>query len=87
MSHILTIVPDAVTTWGHDVSGNAVASATFANMASTLVIDSVVDILLNAVDWPVFDIAASADGHLVDVVVVYRRILRGVGSIGRRWFA
>ena len=60
MSHILTIVPDAVTTWAHDVSGNAVASATFANMASTLVIDSVVDILLNAVDWPVFDIAASA---------------------------
>ena len=60
MSHILTIVPDAVTTWAHDVSGNAVASATFANMASTLVIDSVVAILLNAVDWPVFDIAASA---------------------------
>jgi len=60
MSHILTITPDAVTTWAHDVFGNAVALTTFSNMASTLVIDSVVDILLNAVDWPVFDIAASA---------------------------
>jgi hypothetical protein len=42
------------------VFGNAVALASFANMASTLVIDSVGDILLNAVDWPVFDIAAAA---------------------------
>ena len=60
MSHFLTIAPDAATTWAHDVFGNAVAVATFANMASTLVIDSIGDILLNAVDWPVFDIAASA---------------------------
>ena len=60
MSHFLTIAPDAATTWAHDVFGNAVALATFANMASTLVIDSIGDILLNAVDWPVFDIAASA---------------------------
>jgi transglutaminase-like putative cysteine protease len=60
MSHILTLTPDAVTTWAHDVLGNAVALAAFADMASTLVIDSVADILLNAVDWPVFDIAASA---------------------------
>jgi hypothetical protein len=29
-------------------------------MADTLVIDSVKDILLNAVAWPIFDIAASA---------------------------
>jgi transglutaminase-like putative cysteine protease len=60
MSHALTITPEPVTTWAHDVFGNAVALASFANMASTLVIDSVGDILLNAVDWPVFDIAASA---------------------------
>jgi len=60
MSHFLTIAPDAATTWAHDVFGNAVALDTFANMASTLVIDSIGDILLNAVDWPVFDIAASA---------------------------
>jgi transglutaminase-like putative cysteine protease len=60
VSHALTVTPDAVTTWAHDEFGIAVAVASFANMASTLVIDSVGDILLNAVDWPVFDIAASA---------------------------
>ena len=60
MSHVLTIAPVAETTWAHDVSGNAVAVATFATMADTLVIDSVKDILLNAVAWPVFAIAASA---------------------------
>jgi transglutaminase-like putative cysteine protease len=60
MSHVLVITPDPVTTWAHDVFGNAVALATFANRASTLVINSVCDILLNAVEWPVFDIAASA---------------------------
>jgi hypothetical protein len=60
MSHSLTIAPVAETTWAHDVSGNTVAVATFATMADTLVIDSVKDILLNAVAWPVFAIAASA---------------------------
>ena len=60
ISNVLTIEPVAVTTWAHDVFGNAVALATFMTMADTLVIDSVVDILLNAVAWPVFDIAASA---------------------------
>jgi transglutaminase-like putative cysteine protease len=60
MSHVLTIAPVAVTTWAHDVTGNAVAVATFATMADTLVIDSVKDILLNAVAWPVFAVAASA---------------------------
>jgi hypothetical protein len=60
MSHELTIAPVAETTWALDVFGNAVAVATFATMAETLVIDSVKDILLNAVAWPVFAIAASA---------------------------
>lgn len=60
MSHALTITPAAVTTWSHDVFGNAVAIASFAETASVLVIDSVGDILLDAADWPVFDIAASA---------------------------
>jgi transglutaminase-like putative cysteine protease len=74
ISHFLTIAPDAATTWAHDVFGNAVALATFANMASTLVIDSVGDILLNAVDWPVFDIAASA--HLIPLPLLRRRMDR-----------
>ena len=49
ISHVLTITPSAVTTWAHDVFGNAVAVATFTDMAETLVIDSVKDILLNTV--------------------------------------
>lgn len=34
--------------------------ASFTEMSSALVFDSVADILLDAADWPVFDIAASA---------------------------
>jgi transglutaminase-like putative cysteine protease len=60
MSHILTITPGATMTWAHDVFGNAVALASFANTSSALVIESIGDILLNAADWPVFDIAAWA---------------------------
>ncbi len=60
MSHVLSIAPFAAMTWAHDVFGNAVAVATFSDLVSTLVIDSVSDILLNAAAWPVFDIAASA---------------------------
>jgi transglutaminase-like putative cysteine protease len=60
MSHTLAITPAPVMTWAHDVFGNAVAMAAFATATDMLVIDSVADILLNAVPWPVFDIAASA---------------------------
>ena len=60
MSHTLAITPAAALTWAHDVFGNAVATATFATMTDTLVIDSLADILLNAAPWPVFDIAPSA---------------------------
>src|SRR6202007_1204902 len=55
-----TIVPRATLTWAHDVWGNTVATASFQTMADTLVIDSVADLELDAVPWPVFDIAASA---------------------------
>ncbi len=60
ISHELNISPVAATTWANDVFGNAVAVASFTTMASTLVIDSIGEILLNATAWPVFDIAASA---------------------------
>jgi transglutaminase-like putative cysteine protease len=60
MSHDLAITPAPLLTWAHDVFGNAVAMATFAIMADTLVIDSAAEVLLNAAPWPVFDIAASA---------------------------
>lgn len=59
-AHDLTITPDATVTWAHDVSGNAVATAIFDELADTLVIDSIADLTLNADQWPVFDIAASA---------------------------
>jgi len=60
VSSDVTVTPAATLTWAHDVFGNAVATATFQNMASTLAIESAVELDLNAAPWPVFDIAASA---------------------------
>ena len=60
ISSTLTLTPTATVTWAQDVSGNAVATATFAGMAECLLIDSVTEIQLNATPWPVFDIAGSA---------------------------
>ncbi len=60
VSSDVTVTPAATLTWAHDVFGNAVATATFQNMASTLTIESAVELDLNAAPWPVFDIAASA---------------------------
>ncbi len=60
VSSSVTVTPAATLTWAHDVFGNAVATATFKRMASHLVIDSAVELELNAVPWPVLDIAASA---------------------------
>ena len=60
VSSDVTVTPPATLTWAHDVFGNAVATATFQNMASTLMIESAVELDLNAAPWPVFDIAASA---------------------------
>jgi hypothetical protein len=42
-SHV-TITPESVLTWAHDVFGNAVTTATFQTMADNLVIDSVIKI-------------------------------------------
>jgi transglutaminase-like putative cysteine protease len=58
-SHV-TVTPEAVVTWAHDVFGNAVATATFRTMTDNLVIDSVAELQLDAAAWPVFSIAASA---------------------------
>jgi transglutaminase-like putative cysteine protease len=60
ISSALTLTPTATVTWAQDVSGNAVATATFFGMAESLLIDSVTEIQLNAAAWPVFDIAGSA---------------------------
>ena len=56
----LTVTPQATVSWAHDVWGNAVATAAFQAMGDTVSIDSVARIELDAVAWPIFDIAASA---------------------------
>jgi transglutaminase-like putative cysteine protease len=60
VSSDVAVTPAAVVTWAHDVSGNAVATATFQTMADNLVIESVAKLQLDAAAWPVFEIAASA---------------------------
>jgi transglutaminase-like putative cysteine protease len=56
----ITVTPAATVTWALDVLGNAVATATFRDMSDSLVIDSVTELELSAVAWPIFDVAASA---------------------------
>jgi transglutaminase-like putative cysteine protease len=60
LSAHLTVMPEAVVTWAHDVFGNAVATATFQARPIHLVVDSVAELELDAIAWPVFDVAASA---------------------------
>jgi len=60
LSHALEITPAATVTWANDVSGNAVATATFPVSSDQLVIESRTALELSAAAWPIFDIAASA---------------------------
>jgi transglutaminase-like putative cysteine protease len=60
VSSNVTVTPTAVVTWAQDVFGNAVATASFQSMTDSLVIESIAEIELDAVAWPVFDVAASA---------------------------
>jgi hypothetical protein len=60
ISSNITVTPHADLTWTHDVFGNAIATATFQMAASNLVIVSVAELKLDAIAWPVFDIAVSA---------------------------
>lgn len=53
-------MPLAAVTWAHDVSDNAVATANFQTMTDHLVIDSIAELELDVVAWPIFDMAASA---------------------------
>ncbi len=62
-THDVEISPAATVTWAHDVSGNTVGTATFANPAERLVIDSVAKLTLNVDEWPVFGISASASTY------------------------
>lgn len=56
----LVIIPRAVVSWAHDVFGNAVATATIEDMTDRLVIESLSELDIQSVAWPVFDIAARA---------------------------
>jgi transglutaminase-like putative cysteine protease len=60
ISSNVTLTPAATVTWAHDVFGNAIATASFENVSDHLVIDSLAELELDAVAWPVFDIAGSA---------------------------
>lgn len=60
LSFDLAVQPTARMSWAHDVFGNAVATAAFAEPSDHLVIECVTRLQLSAVAWPVFDIAASA---------------------------
>src|SRR3712207_1726806 len=60
VSFELTATPAAQVTWAQDVFGNAIATATFASMADTLMIGSVARLELAAAAWPVFTIDGSA---------------------------
>ena len=63
LSSALSVSPVATVAWSEDVNGNAVASAAFAAMTDTLIIESVSEIEMGAVAWPIFEIAHSAASY------------------------
>lgn len=60
ISHHVTLTPQATISWAYDVNDNAVATAIFHMGGELLVVDSVTELQLDAVAWPVFNIAGSA---------------------------
>jgi transglutaminase-like putative cysteine protease len=60
ISSELIVTPQATVAWAQDVFGNAVATASFQAVTDTLSIDGRVELELEALPWPVFDVAASA---------------------------
>jgi transglutaminase-like putative cysteine protease len=60
IAHDLVLKPGASVTWAHDVAGNAVATAMFAEPSDTLIIESAARLTLDVDQWPIFDIATSA---------------------------
>ena len=60
VSSTLSVTPAATVTWAQDVFGNAIGTASFQIMADNLVIDSMAELQLDSVAWPVFCIAATA---------------------------
>lgn len=60
ISCAVTVSPTAQVTWAHDVFGNAVATAVFRGATDGLVVDGATELELDASEWPIFDISASA---------------------------
>ena len=60
ISSDVAVRPAAEVTWAQDVAGNAVATAVFQATTDHLAIDSVAQVQLDALAWPIFDVAASA---------------------------
>jgi transglutaminase-like putative cysteine protease len=60
ISFNLTVTPTANVSWAQDVFGNAVATVLFRSQTDTLTIESFAALELDALAWPVFDMAASA---------------------------
>jgi transglutaminase-like putative cysteine protease len=60
ISQNITLTPTAAVTWAQDVFGNAIATTSFQTVSDHLVIDSVAALQLDAVAWPLFDIAVTA---------------------------
>ncbi len=58
--HTLNVCPDATIAWAQDVSGNAVATASFSGKTDTLRIESRVELEHTGNPWPIFNIAATA---------------------------
>lgn len=63
MTTFLTCSPSAEIAWTQDVFGNLIATASFADMADTLVIDSRITVDQSAAAWPVFRIDPSAHSY------------------------
>lgn len=59
-THDLSFSSEAHVTWSTDVFGNAIAKANFTTASDTMMVDSIAAVDSMAVEWPVFDIAASA---------------------------
>jgi len=60
LSCAVTVSPTADISWAHDVFGNSVATAAFRGLTDHLVVDCASEIELDASEWPVFAVAASA---------------------------
>ena len=74
VSSDLAMTPAADVTWMQDVFGNAIATSVFRTMADNLVIESVAELQLDAVAWPVFDDRRLR--HFLSLPVFRRRVDR-----------